>query len=144
MSEQNKGVVRQIVEDHWNNKNTLLASELFAENCSLHTPDGDLDGIKGVLQLLNTYATAFPDFRITIDDAIAEGDCVAVRQTFAGTHRGPLGGIAASDNRVTLSDVMVIFRLAAGKVEEARFAWDRLSLQQQIGALPRASGQTAS
>ncbi len=42
MSEQNKAVVRRIVEDHWNKKNRALSGELFAANYFLHTPDGDL------------------------------------------------------------------------------------------------------
>jgi predicted ester cyclase len=143
MSEQNKVVVRRIIEDYWNKKNPSLADELFAANCSLHTPDGDLHGMKGVAQLYDAYATAFPDFHITIDDTVAEGDRVAIRRRFVGTHKGPLGGIAASGNPVTLN-VNVIFRLLGGKVAEVRFAWDRLSLQQQIGALPKATGKATS
>jgi hypothetical protein len=53
MSEQNQAVVRRIIEDYWNEKNPALATELFAANCSLHTPDGDLHGMKGVAQLLD-------------------------------------------------------------------------------------------
>jgi steroid delta-isomerase-like uncharacterized protein len=143
MSEQNKAVVRRIVEDYWNKKNPALAGELFAADCSLHTPDGDLHGVKGAAQLYDAYATAFPDFRITAEDTVAEGDRVAVRYTFTGTNKGPLGAIPASGNRVTVSGI-VIFRLAGGKVAEGRWSWDRVSLQQQIGALPRASGQAAS
>jgi len=143
MSEQNKRVVRRIVEDYWSKKNPSLAGELFAANCSLHTPDGDLKGMKGVTQLYDAYATAFPDFRITIDDTIAEGDRVVIRHNFVGTHKGPLGGIAASGNRVAVHGLMM-FRLEDGKVAEGRFSWDRLSLQQQIGALPKVSGQAAS
>jgi predicted ester cyclase len=142
MSEQNQAVVRRIIEDYWNEKNPALATELFGATCSLHTPDGDLHGMKGVAQLLDVYASAFPDFRITLEDMVAGGDRVAVRQSFAGTHKGPLGEIAASGNRITLP-VLVIFRFAGGKVAEAHFLWDRVSLQQQIGALARASGQAA-
>jgi ketosteroid isomerase-like protein len=54
-----------------------------------------------------------------------------------------MGGVAASGNRVTVHGLM-LFRLADGKVAEGRFSWDRLSLQQQIGALPKVSGQAAS
>ena len=39
MSEENKVVVRRIVEDYWNKKNPSLADELFTANCSLHTPE---------------------------------------------------------------------------------------------------------
>jgi predicted ester cyclase len=143
MSEENKRVVYRIVEDHWNKKNRLVADELFAANCSLHTPDGELPGMKGVMQLYDAYVAAFPDFRLTIDDTVAEGDRVAVRYSFAGTHKGPLGGTAASGNRVAIHGI-VIFRLAGGKVTEGRFSWDKLGLLQQIGALPRASAQAAS
>ena len=143
MSDQNKAVVRRIVEDYWNKKNPALAGELFATDCSLHTPDGDLQGVKGAAQLYDAYATAFPDFRITAEDTVAEGDRVALRYNFTGTNKGPLGAIPASGNRVTVSGI-VIFRLAGGKVAEGRWSWDRVSLQQQIGALPRASVQAAS
>ncbi|MGD0301272.1 MAG: hypothetical protein ABSE86_29700 [Bryobacteraceae bacterium] len=75
MSEHNnKAIVRRIVEDHWNTKNPALVGELFAVNCSLHTPDGDLQGVKGA----------------------AETDRVAMRYSFAGTHKGALGAIPAS------------------------------------------------
>ena len=142
MSEDNKRVVRRVVEDYWTKKNPSVADDLFAANCSIHTPDGDLQGMNGAKLLYDAYATAFPDFRITIDETVAEGDRVAIRHTFDGTHKGPLGGIAASGNRVTL-DGMMIFRLAGGKVVDARLTWDTLSMHKQTGALPKASGQTA-
>jgi len=143
MSEENNTLVRRIVEDYWSKKNPSLAGELFGANCSLHTPDGDLHGMEGAKMLYDAYATAFPDFVITIDDTVADGERVAIRHTFAGTHKGPLGGAAASGNRVTVSGMMM-FRVAGGKVAEARLTWDTLRLAQQIGALPKASGQAAT
>src|SRR5260370_36547127 len=142
MSEQNRAIGRRIVEDYWNQRNPALAGELFAANCSLYTPDGDVQGVEGMEQIYNTYETACTDFRVTIEDPIAEGDRVAVRYTFTGTHNGPLGAIPASGNSLTESAI-VIFRLAGGKVAEGRGAWDRVSVQQQIGAFPRTSGQAA-
>ena len=68
MSEENKAVVRRIIEDHWNAKNHELVPELFAETVSIHTPDGVLKGLDGASTLLQAYATAFPDFRLSIDD----------------------------------------------------------------------------
>ena len=135
MSEQNKAAVRRIVEDCWNKKNPALISELFASNCLLHTPDGELRGVEGAQQLLSAYGTGFPDFHITIDDTVAEGDKVALRYGFGGTHKGQLGPVPASGKRVATSGI-TIFRFAGGKVADARFEWDRVSLRQQIGALP--------
>ena len=72
MSEQNKTVVRRIIEEHWNNKNAAIVSELFASNVSLDTPDGVLTGLEGAGSLLQAYETAFPDFHNTTDDLFAD------------------------------------------------------------------------
>src|SRR6267142_6168321 len=136
MSEQNKAVVRRLIEDHWNAKNHALVPELFAPTVAFYTPDGVLNGLDGASTLLQAYATAFPDFRLVIDDMVADGDKVAFRWTFTGTHRGPLGDIRASGKNVSVSNAVGIFRLAAGKVDEAHLSWNKFALLQQLGILP--------
>jgi steroid delta-isomerase-like uncharacterized protein len=139
MSEQNQAVIRRLIEDHWNGKNEALANELFASTVSLQTPDGGLRGLEGASFLLRAYATAFPDFHIAIDDMVADASRVVVRWTFTGTNRGPLADIPATGKHVSVSNAIGIFRLAAGKVEEGHFAWDRYDLRQQLGLLPGSS-----
>lgn len=139
MSEQNKAVIRRLIEDHWNAKNAAMVSELFAPTVSLQTPDGGLTGLEGAAFLLQAYATAFPDFRIIIDDVVAEGNEVVVRWTFTGTNRGPLADLPATGKGVSVPNAIGIFRLAAGKVEAGHFAWDRYELRQQLGLLPASS-----
>lgn len=136
MSEQNKRLVRRIIEEHWNNKNAGLVSELFASNVSLDTPDGVLTGLEGASLLLKAYATAFPDFRLTIDDLLADGNKVAFQWTFTGTHRGPLADIPASGRQVSVPRGIGIFRIEAGKVDQGYLAWDKHALLQQLGVLP--------
>ncbi|PYR62471.1 MAG: ester cyclase [Acidobacteria bacterium] len=138
MSEQNKAVVRRLFEDHWNRKNRSLADELYAPSAILHTPDGVLRGLQGATDLFDAYATAFPDFHLTLDDLVAEGDKVAARWTFEGTHRGPLAGIAATGKRVNVANGVAIYRVAGGKIAEGNFAWDKFELMQQLGVLPAA------
>ena len=136
MSEQNKAVVRRIVEDHWNKKNPALIGELFATNCAFHTPDGALQGQDGARQLYNAYTTAFPDFSLRTDDILADDNRVVVRYTFTGTHKGPLAAVPASGKQANVQGI-VIFRLAGGRADEVRFVWDKFALMQQIGALPQ-------
>lgn len=147
MSEQNKTVVRRIVEEHWNNRNAALVSELFASNVSLETPDGVLTGLEGASFLLQAYATAFPDFRLIIDDLLADGNQVVLRWTFTGTHRGPIAGIPASGRQVRVPRGIGIFRIHAGKVDNGYLAWDKYALLQQLGVIPMntsAGAQVAS
>jgi predicted ester cyclase len=139
MSGHNKAIVRRMIEEHWNGKNAALVTEFFTPTVSLLTPDGGLTGLAGASRLLGGYATGFPDFRITIDDVVAEGDTVAVRWTFSGTNRGALGDIPATGKAVSVPNVIGIFRLVAGKVQQAHFAWDRYELRQQLGLMPAGS-----
>jgi steroid delta-isomerase-like uncharacterized protein len=142
MSEQNKAVVRRIIEEHWNRKNPSLVAELFSTNCALSTPDGPLQGQEGASLLYNAYATAFPDFRVGVDDTIADGNKVVVRYTFTGTQKGPLAAVPASGRQVSVKGI-VIFRLMGAMVDDVHFVWDKFALLQQIGALP-ASGPAAA
>ena len=135
MSDHNKAIVRKIVEEHWNRKKTDMAGDLFAATCVIHTPDGGLTGVDGAKQLLSAYGSAFPDFQMTVDELIAEGDQVALRYSFSGTNAGPFGAAPATGKRVTTHG-MTIVRIGNGKVTEARMEWDRVSLRQQIGLLP--------
>ncbi len=139
MSEQNKAVVRRIIEEHWNNKNAALVSDVFASNVSLDTPDGVLTGLEGASALLQAYTTAFPDFHLTTDDLFAEGNEVVFRWTFTGTHRGPFADIAATGKQVRVPRCIGIFRLDGGKVNQGHLAWNKYELLQQLGVIPMST-----
>src|SRR4051812_8542269 len=135
MSEANKTVVRRVVEEHWNQRKPSLASELFAPTVSLRTTDGLLEGQAGAGLLLEGYGTAFPDFRINLQELLADGDRVILQWTFTGTHLGPLGGIPATGRHVDTPPGIAIFRLFDGKVVEGRMVWDKYALLHQLGVL---------
>ena len=78
---------------------------------------------------------AFPDGRWTIEGQVAEGDKVATRWSFTGTHQGELMGVAPTGKRVTASG-MVIDRIVEGKIVEEWEEWDALGMMQQMGATP--------
>lgn len=136
MSEQNKTVVRRLVEEHWNKKNPLLVTEVFDSKTTIHTPDGPLKGHEGAKQLLAAYTSAFPDFRLKIEDLLSDKDSVTMRWTFTGTHKGAFGEVAASGKSVSVKGIG-IFQVAGGKAKEVHMMWDKYALMQQIGALAR-------
>ena len=145
MSEQNKNLMRRVIEELWNKKNAAVIDELYAESYVGHTPDGVLKGRAGARQHFNTYITAFPDSNLTIDDMVAEGDKVLVRWTATGTHRGELAGIATSGKRITVPGNLTA-RFSSGKIVEEHNLWDTLKLAQQIGAVGqvgKAQGATS-
>jgi len=78
---------------------------------------------------------AFPDYRITVDDIIVEGDKTVTRYTVTGTHKGAYMGISATNKKMTLSAIL-IDRFVGGKVVEAWEMGDALGAMQQLGVVP--------
>jgi len=88
-----------------------------------------------VREFIAAVTAAFPDGQSTIEDLIAEGDRVMQRVTFRGTHQGEFLGVPATGRTVS-AWVMVIRRMAGGKVAEEWQLVDGLGLMQQLGAFP--------
>jgi predicted ester cyclase len=88
-----------------------------------------------VREFIAAVTAAFPDGQATIEDLITEGDRVMQRVTFRRTHQGEFLGVPATGRTVS-AWVMVISRMAGGKVAEEWQLVDGLGLMQQLGALP--------
>jgi predicted ester cyclase len=82
---------------------------------------------------------AFPDWHVSVEDLIAEGDKVVVRAKGCGTHVGEFNGIAPTGKRVWVTWI-AIYRVTNGKLAEHWQNIDDLGLMKQLGAelvLPR-------
>jgi steroid delta-isomerase-like uncharacterized protein len=137
MSENNKTIVRRLIEEFWNKGNQSLADQLFAPIYTHHdasTPDFG-KGPEGERKRSTLYRIAFPDLRLTVEDIIAEGETVMTRWSCHGTHKGDLNGIAPTGKQFTISG-MTIFRFSNGKIVEGYVNWDALGLLQQLGVVP--------
>lgn len=136
-NERNRELVRRMVEEMFNRGNLNLADEFlapeFAEREEL--PPGIPSGREGVIQLTTMLRSAFPDFKATIDDMIAEGDKVVIRQTWRGTHKGEFMGIPPTGKSVSIK-VIDIIRVDGGKFVEHWGQMDTMGMMQQLGAIP--------
>ena len=138
MSQENVAVVRRMV-DHWNERTLELVPELFAANVVLQTPDGPLEGHAGAVALVQTYDTAFPDYRIIVEELLDAGDRVVLQWRFTGTFRGSLAGITATGRYVDITPGIAIIRVQNGKISNGQFLWDKYALLQQMGVLPMSA-----
>ncbi|MBI3959286.1 MAG: ester cyclase [Chloroflexi bacterium] len=140
-TEENKAILRQFFEAFWNNGNPNAFDEFFAAGWVHHNPpagaEPNRDGFK---QAMTAFRAAFADIHTTIDDMIADGDKVAWRWTFQGTHTDSLMGIPATSKQITLTGIS-IDRLAGGKSVERWDQADFLGMMQQIGAIPAPESQ---
>ena len=142
MSETNKAVVRRLYEA-FNTGNLSVYDELVGTNFVYREPMlGERRGVAGAKEIVNTYRTAFPDAKITINEQFADGDVVVTRWTATGTHNGKLLNIGPTGKRVTCTGIL-ISRLQNGKVVEEFENFDTLGMLRQIGAVPTAIGKAA-
>jgi predicted ester cyclase len=133
-TEQNKALVRRFTEEVFNRGNISLVAELVASDFVEHAeyPPGRESERGGTTTL---FRSAFPDFKVTIDDLIAEGDKVVVRSTWSGTHKGEFMGNAPTGKSVSFG-VIDIIRFAGGKAVEHWGQMDRMGMMQQLGVIP--------
>jgi len=136
----NKALVRRLIEETFNRGNLDVTDEVIAPSFVRYKANvPGREGPEGYKQLVKVFRTAFPDLRVTIEDMIAEGDKVAIRQTYRGTHKGDLMGNPPTDRPVTFTG-MCLYRIADGKLAEEWIEYDALGMMQQIGAVPPMSG----
>ncbi|KAF0246625.1 MAG: hypothetical protein FD180_444 [Planctomycetota bacterium] len=97
MPQSAKAVVRQWFDEVWNRKDAAAIDRLASPQCVVHgLPEGGAGGIAGFRAFHQAFVSAYPDMQVAIEDLIEEGDRVAWRITFRGTHSGPGLGIAAT------------------------------------------------
>lgn len=135
-TEQSKAVYRRFLDLGFNTGDFAALGEVLAPNYVDHdAPPGIPPGPEGIALLLGTYRAAFPDVHMTVEAQVAEGEMVATRYTFRGTHRGNLMGIAPTGKQVTMTGT-TITRIVDGKMVEAWVNYDLLGLLQQVGVVP--------
>jgi predicted ester cyclase len=92
-------------------------------------------------QHIAMYNSVLPGYYLDPEDIIAEGDKVVVRATVRGVHTGPFMNTPPTGKTVAFP-LIIIYRLAGGKIVQHWMQVDMLSFMQQIGALPEPAAAT--
>ncbi len=121
------------METIWSRRDLTRFEELHAPHFVDHSPSGrrsDRESYKlGIVELFE----AFPDFRATTEDLIADCEAgrVAIRWSAAATHLGPFMGRPASGLIVDFRGIEVI-QIDGGRLVERWGEWDGIGLLEQI------------
>lgn len=108
MSEENKAIVQRYSEA-LNQRNLDVLDEIFAPEFIDHAASPDQPpGPEGLKQFFAMMDSGFPDFHATVEDMLAEGDKVAFRFTFHGTHQGEFMGIPPTGKQVTMQGIDIM------------------------------------
>jgi len=143
MSDQKTNVLRRWFEEVWNEGREGAIDELAAPDMVAHglfdAQGKEISGREKFKAFWRQFRTTFPDVRVDVNEALADGDKVIVRCTVYATHSGE--GMGSPTRKPISFTGMVIGRIENGQLKEAWDSWDFLSLYQQIGALPALFAQ---
>ena len=92
----------------------------------------------GVVQYFSLLLTAFPDFRMEVEDIIASGDKAVARVRVSGTHKGDFMGIPATGKSAAVNLIDITRFGDDGLAREHWGVSDQFALMQQLGVIPAA------
>jgi steroid delta-isomerase-like uncharacterized protein len=130
---ENKEYVRR-VETAVNDRDADAIADIVADDFVYHMELEEIHGAEEYNEYLERLYDAFPDFSVTFEEIIAEGDLVAVRYTGSGTHEGEYKGIQPTGEKVTLSGMRIV-RVEDGEIVEVWAESNNLSLLAQLGVV---------
>lgn len=138
MSRENKALISRWFEEVWNKGRSEAIEEMFAAEGIAHgledAQGNPIHGVEGFKEFHRNFRSAFPDFNVTIEDMIAEGDKVVARCRVRACHTGEGLGMAPSQKPIDITGI-TIARIEAGKIAEGWNNFDFMKLFQQIGAM---------
>ncbi|HST05248.1 MAG TPA: ester cyclase [Chloroflexia bacterium] len=128
--EENKHIVSRYFEEVVNRCQLEVAAEVLTAEMVAHMEPR-----------LRMRQKAVPDWCVTIERQVAEGDIVVTIGTTRGTHSGewftPIGTLAPTGKHFAFTFTSTM-RLEGGRIAQIVWSnWDWLELLQQLGAVPR-------
>jgi steroid delta-isomerase-like uncharacterized protein len=135
-AEINKATVERMLEKF--NRNELdTFEECVGPSFVLHStlltdPKG---GPGDVQSLFSLVRQGFPDAKITVQQIAAQGDVVAVRFLFTGTHLGEMRGNEPTGRSISWQESMFC-RCDDGKVQEVWHILNVMEVLEKLGVLP--------
>ena len=136
-AEENKAIVRRYFEEFHSSREHAILEEIMVS-----------DLLEPTRQVTHMVLTAFPDYRLTIEEQIAEEDKVATVWSGSGTHQGewdsPAGSIAPTGREVRWLGTTTL-RISEGKISDViATSWDHLGILQQLGVVAVTEPRTGA
>ncbi len=137
--DENKAPAGRIPEEIWSKGDFAAADVILSPDFVNHNPAfGHAPTRDGYKRTVAQFREAFPDLCMTVEDALAEGDKVALRFRAQGTHRGAFGAFQASGRSIDFTGTATAL-VRDGQIVELWVNGDLLGLLQQLGAAIRPS-----
>ena len=133
---QRVAIARDYVDRVFNGQNAELSREYFSADITFHALTvGTLSGVDTVVPVLVGLIDALSDIDAQVQDVIASGDLVALRQVVKARHTGTLLGMPDTGRSIQW-DAVDIYRINdAGKITEQWAFEDFAAILSQAGGV---------
>jgi predicted ester cyclase len=134
MASNAENVVRSLIENGFNEGDLEIVDAITSPDLVEHQNFGPdhAPGAPGVRAVVESLRRAFPDFRLAIEDLVADGDTVWLRMVATGTNEGSFMGHAPTGRQMRV-DVFDAIRVENGRMVEHWGVPDRLGALLQLG-----------
>ena len=112
--DDNKTIVRRFITEVLEQGNVSSVNQLCAPNY-VNRMTGQ--GIDSLIQFGGMMRMAIPDFHLSIENLVGEGDEVVLRYTATGTYTGSIMGSKPTGKAVSVRG-LTYYRLSNGKIVE--------------------------
>jgi predicted ester cyclase len=137
VEERNDATMRRFYAEVFGRGRLDLLEDFMVPEVVNHTaPPEGRHGLDAVRALVTTLRTAFPDGAMEVEETLARGDTVVMRNWFAGTHLGPFRGAEPTGRRFRFRQVHWMRFGADGRVVEHWGVRDDLTHLRQLGLTP--------
>ena len=133
-AEQNKQSIKRLFNEGMNQQNFSVVEEVIDDIYVNHGFPDAKPGVEGLKEVIQKFTSSFPDMQITQEEVIAEGEIVATRGKWNGTHTGDFMGMPPTGKQVevTYAD---FWKFKNGKAVENWVQMDIVGLMHQLGAM---------
>jgi predicted ester cyclase len=111
----------------------------FSPEVEKEIPGGILKGSDQILAFVSAFWEAFPDLKLTVVSEVEAGPVVAIRGRMTGTHQGtfhtPAGDMPPTGRSIDIN-FSEDYEVRSGVIASSHLYLDRLTLLEQLGALP--------
>jgi steroid delta-isomerase-like uncharacterized protein len=135
-TDQRVAIAREYVNRVFNGRDVEGARDYFTSEITFHALTvGTLNGVDAVVPVLGGLIAALSDIQAEVQDVIASGDQVALRQIVKAKHTGDLLGMPASGSQLQW-DAVDIYRINDdGKISEQWAFEDFAAILTQAGGV---------
>jgi len=134
---KNGELARRWLREIWDERNDATIRELLHPAAVGHLEGLTTHGPEEFLAARAFILNAFPDFKLVVEDLLAQGESVVFRWAASGTHGGELLGVEPTNKRVSFSGITWM-RWSDGKLVEGWDCWN------QGGVLAELQGHAAA